>query len=214
LKNANLTWKIFDLDGTLSSSNVSFAFGRFLYRRGFFSSIRALFFIFFFGLYISYLLPLKILHEVSFFLLFFKKKASALEALAREFVEKEGKELLRPEICKECLRAKEECGEDSVFIVSSSPDFLVIPMAAHLGVRKVFATSYKKDNDGRFCGIEAIVDGNMKRRYFEKDKKALSVYSDSIEDLPLLEIAKCPVATFPDWRLKRLAKHRGWRIIE
>jgi phosphoserine phosphatase len=39
-------------------------------------------------------------------------------------------------------------------------------------------------------------------------------YTDSIADLPLMERVGEPVAMNPDFRMKRLAKKRGWRVIE
>jgi phosphoserine phosphatase len=39
-------------------------------------------------------------------------------------------------------------------------------------------------------------------------------YSDSINDLPLLEKVNVPVATNPDERLRAVALERGWRILE
>ena len=38
-------------------------------------------------------------------------------------------------------------------------------------------------------------------------------YSDSINDLPLLEQVNHPVATNPDDRLRAIAQARGWRIL-
>ena len=39
-------------------------------------------------------------------------------------------------------------------------------------------------------------------------------YSDSINDLPLLERVTQPVATNPDDRLRAIAQARGWRILD
>ena len=39
-------------------------------------------------------------------------------------------------------------------------------------------------------------------------------YSDSMNDLPLLEKVDHPVATNPDPRLRALAQERGWRILD
>jgi phosphoserine phosphatase len=39
-------------------------------------------------------------------------------------------------------------------------------------------------------------------------------YSDSMNDLPLLECSDVPVATNPDERLRALAQSRGWRILD
>jgi phosphoserine phosphatase len=42
----------------------------------------------------------------------------------------------------------------------------------------------------------------------------MTFYTDSINDLPLLEKVHHPVATNPDARLRQLATERGWRILE
>jgi len=41
-----------------------------------------------------------------------------------------------------------------------------------------------------------------------------SFYSDSINDLPLLERVNHPVATNPDEPLRAIAQNRGWRILD
>jgi phosphoserine phosphatase len=38
-------------------------------------------------------------------------------------------------------------------------------------------------------------------------------YSDSLNDLPLLEVVKTPVAVDPDATLKACAEERGWPVI-
>ena len=42
----------------------------------------------------------------------------------------------------------------------------------------------------------------------------ISVYSDSVNDLPLLERATDPVATNPTPALRAIAEARGWRVLE
>jgi phosphoserine phosphatase len=39
-----------------------------------------------------------------------------------------------------------------------------------------------------------------------------SFYSDSIHDLPLLEVVGSPVAANPDGRLRKEARSRGWQV--
>ena len=41
-----------------------------------------------------------------------------------------------------------------------------------------------------------------------------SFYSDSIYDLPLLEAVGKPVAVNPDFRLRSIARRRGWQVTE
>jgi phosphoserine phosphatase len=42
----------------------------------------------------------------------------------------------------------------------------------------------------------------------------MTFYSDSTNDLPLLERANHPIATNPDPRLRAVAVERGWRILD
>ncbi|MEP7101267.1 MAG: haloacid dehalogenase-like hydrolase, partial [Burkholderiales bacterium] len=46
------------------------------------------------------------------------------------------------------------------------------------------------------------------------DFDRISVYSDSVNDLPLLERATEPVATNPTPALRQLAETRGWRVLK
>ena len=39
-------------------------------------------------------------------------------------------------------------------------------------------------------------------------------YSDSVSDLPLLEMVGNPVAANPDARLRAVASDRGWRVMD
>ena len=54
--------------------------------------------------------------------------------------------------------------------------------------------------------------GRRRRRRWA-DFERISVYSDSLNDLPLLERATDPVATNPSAALEALARERGWRIL-
>jgi len=109
-----------------------------------------------------------------------------------------------------------------VILATSSIDFIVAPLAEHLGVRDVLATTLEFDHDtctGRVVGLP------MFRR--EKKERVLaflaaegvapkdcSFYSDSIYDLPLLEEVGRPVAVNPDFRLRKIARERGWSVID
>jgi HAD superfamily hydrolase (TIGR01490 family) len=109
-----------------------------------------------------------------------------------------------------------------VILATSSIDFIVAPLAEHLGVRDILATTLEFDHDactGRVAGLP------MFRR--EKKERVLaflaaegvapkdcSFYSDSIYDLPLLEEVGRPIAVNPDFRLRKIAHERGWSVID
>ena len=44
--------------------------------------------------------------------------------------------------------------------------------------------------------------------------RTCAFYSDSLSDLPMLEAAAQPMVVHPDVRLRRLARKRGWRILD
>ncbi len=109
-----------------------------------------------------------------------------------------------------------------VVLATSSLDLIVAPLAAHLGVRDVIATTLEFDGDvatGRIAGRPLFWDEKQRRvlafiRQEGGDPRRCSFHSDSIYDLPLLEAVGEPVAVNPDLRLRRIAARRGWPIID
>ena len=107
-----------------------------------------------------------------------------------------------------------------IYIVSSSPEEVVRPLARHFGVSGVIATRAAIGPDGRYTGdLEFYAYGAEKaqavRSVAERSGIDLSgsfAYSDSITDLPMLEAVGHPVAVNPDRELRRIAEERGWQI--
>src|SRR5205823_2986084 len=106
-----------------------------------------------------------------------------------------------------------------VYIVSSSPEEVVKPLAEHFGVTDVLATRAKVE-DGKYVGeIERYVYAEGKADAIRDIAAELGIdlgnsfaYSDSITDLPMLEAVGNPVAVNPDRDLRREAEKRGWQI--
>jgi HAD superfamily hydrolase (TIGR01490 family) len=107
----------------------------------------------------------------------------------------------------------------AVYIVSSSPEEVVRPLARHFGVAGVIATRARIE-DGRYTGeLEFYCAGDAKaeaiRSLAERmgiDLQGSYAYSDSIADLPMLEEVGHPVAVNPDRDLRKQADERGWDI--
>jgi HAD superfamily hydrolase (TIGR01490 family) len=107
-----------------------------------------------------------------------------------------------------------------IYIVSSSPEEVVRPLARHFGVSGVIATRAGVGPDGRYTGeLEFYAYGEQKadavRAVAERTGIDLSrsfAYTDSITDLPLLEAVGNPIAVNPDRELRRIADERGWQI--
>ncbi|HJP64777.1 MAG TPA: HAD family hydrolase [Actinomycetota bacterium] len=106
-----------------------------------------------------------------------------------------------------------------VFIVSSSPEEVVTPLAEHLGEVEVIATRAEVV-DGKYTGqMEFYCYGDNKavaiREIAERQGLDLTgsyAYSDSFTDLPMLEVVGHPVAVNPDRELRKEAEKRGWQI--
>jgi HAD superfamily hydrolase (TIGR01490 family) len=114
---------------------------------------------------------------------------------------------------------------DRLAIVTSTNDFITEPIAAAFAVEALIATRLERDAaglpTGRIDGVPAFREGKVARvgqwlaasgaRWSEFAQ--ISVYSDSLNDLALLERASDPVATNPSPELEALARARGWRIL-
>jgi len=114
---------------------------------------------------------------------------------------------------------------DRLALVTSTNDFITTPIAAALGIDALIATRLERDADGaptgRIDGEPAFREGKVARvgQWLAasgagwSDFARISVYSDSLNDLALLERATDPVATNPSPELEAVARARGWRIL-
>ena len=145
---------------------------------------------------------------------------STLESLARESFDTGLKHDLFPEGV-ELVRKLRAQGR-RVVLATSSLDFIVAPLAEYLSVDGVLATALEFRNGictGKLDGLPMF--RREKRERVLTFASALGVqpsdcgfYSDSIYDLPLLESVGRPVAMNPDVRLRRIARARGWPIMD
>ena len=136
-------------------------------------------------------------------------------------------EVIRPRITSEALalvRSHQHAG-DTVMIVTATNEFVTRPIAQAFGVNELIAVELERDASGwitgEIRGTPSFREGKVSRVADWLGQKGLdwgdvemTFYSDSTNDLPLLEKAHHPVATNPDARLRQLATERGWRILE
>lgn len=119
----------------------------------------------------------------------------------------------------ELLREHRDADRRTV-IISSSPAEVVEPVAEHLGADSVICTRAAVDAHGRYTGelefyaygphkAEAILDLAAREGI---DLASSYAYSDSITDLPMLEVVGHPVAVNPDRDLERIARERDWPV--
>ena len=108
-----------------------------------------------------------------------------------------------------------------VVLATSSLDLIVRPLAEELDIKEVIATTLEFV-DGRCTGRFAegpLLKERKKEKVHEfiRNRKVgwreCAFYTDSVNDLALLESVADPVAVNPDRRLRRIASRRGWRVL-
>ena len=114
---------------------------------------------------------------------------------------------------------------DRLLIVTATNEFVTAPIAQAFGIDTLIAVQLERDRNGeltgRIAGTPSFGPGKVVRLQQWLDEQGLTwegirstFYSDSINDLPLLEKVNHPVATNPDARLRAVAQQRGWPILE
>lgn len=114
---------------------------------------------------------------------------------------------------------------DGILIITATNEFVTRPIAAALGVEELIAVELERDADGWFtgeiAGIPSFREGKVARFETWLTQQGLqwadvhtTFYSDSTNDLPLLERVTVPVATNPGNSLRQMAFERGWRILD
>ena len=136
-------------------------------------------------------------------------------------------EIIRPAIrpaAIELVRRHQQAG-DVVVITSATNEFVTRPIAQAFGVDELIATELARGPDGWLTGEVAgqpnMREGKVARlaawlaaRGWDWSDVEATFYSDSMNDLPLLEKVQHPVATNPDERLRALAQERGWPVLD
>ena len=123
------------------------------------------------------------------------------------------------------LVRKHQAAGDEVVIVTATNEFVTRPIADAFGVSQLIAIELARDAQGaptgEIQGVPSFREGKVARvEQWLAQRGATwgsvtrsTFYSDSINDLPLLEKVTHPVATNPDDRLRALAEARGWPLL-
>ena len=137
------------------------------------------------------------------------------------------REVIAPRIQPQALAlvGEHRARGDLVGLVTATNDFVTAPIAAAFGIEHLIALRLERTPDG---GITGAISGTPSYREGKvvrvdewlaglgcawADFESVTVYSDSTNDLPLLERAHHPVATNPSPALEALARERHWRIL-
>jgi HAD superfamily hydrolase (TIGR01490 family) len=144
---------------------------------------------------------------------------SYLLELRKQFIEDKIKPIVTAP-GKEIINQAIEDGK-TVIIATATNDFVTRPIADLFNVRTLIATEFEVINqkftgkvlnspcfrEGKVSKVKKWVDDN------NFDLSKASFYSDSFNDLPLLEKVKNPVIVDGDDKLLEIGKNRNWDCI-
>lgn len=210
---------IFDLDNTLLNGDSDYLWGRFLAREGIVDGARyerenERF-------YRDYQAGTLDIQEFLRFSLqpLRDHPRQQMEALRERFVA----ELIEPIMlaAARALIAAHRAAGDTLMIVTATNAFVTAPIAARFGIPHLIATQPAESNGqytGEVEGVPAFREGKVIRleQWLAEHRRDLigsAFYSDSHNDLPLLERVERPVAVDPDAQLRAIAQSRGWPIL-
>tara|TARA_B100000674_G_scaffold8002_1_gene6124 strand:+ start:107 stop:757 length:651 start_codon:yes stop_codon:yes gene_type:complete len=145
-------------------------------------------------------------------------KMDVLLELREEFIEKK----IKPIVLSDALtKVKEEMENSRVIIATATNDFVTKPIADLFGIEDLIATEFEiADNKftGQVLGLPCFREGKLKKvtEWINLNGYALTqsrFYSDSFNDLPLLEKVKEAVVVDGDEKLLMEAKKNGWLCL-
>lgn len=136
-----------------------------------------------------------------------------------QFIQEKIKPLIS-QAAKDLIK-KHQDADDVLLIITATNAFVTQPIAEILDIHHLIATD-PEVVDGRFTGevsgIPSFREGKVERlqhwlKLQQQDLAGSSFYSDSHNDLPLLERVDHPVAVDPDDVLRNHAQTQGWPIL-
>ena len=210
---------IFDLDNTLLGGDSDYLWGQFLVEQGLvdgehYERENQRF-------YAAYEAGTLDIYQYQAFMLrpLAGRPLTELQAWRERFMEEKIQPILLPR-ADELLNQRRLAG-DILLIITATNRFITAPIAERFGVPHLLATE-PEIVDGRYTGrtvgIPCFQQGKVERlnAWLTETGSDLTdswFYSDSHNDLPLLNRVTHPVAVDPDATLARHAQERGWPII-
>jgi HAD superfamily hydrolase (TIGR01490 family) len=135
--------------------------------------------------------------------------------------------VIRPAILPAALDLVEQHRRrgDRLVMVTATNEFVTRPIAEAFGMDVLLAVELERDGHGHFtgeiAGVPSLREGKVTRvqQWLATQGTSLAdvqatFYSDSLNDLPLLEQVQQPVVTNGSAELRQTALARGWRILD
>ncbi|MBI1424571.1 MAG: HAD-IB family hydrolase [Gammaproteobacteria bacterium] len=211
---------IFDLDNTLLAGDSDYLWGQYLVQEGivdgkeyeaknqrFYDEYKA-------GRLDIYEFLAFSLHPLTLF------SPSMLKDMHAQYMHQMIDKLITPQAL--ALVDKHRQQGDTLMIITATNSFITRPIASAFGIPNLLATEPEMI-DGRYTGkvsgIPCFQDGKVKNLHawlqaHETNLQDSWFYSDSHNDLPLLNEVTHPVAVDPDPQLREVAEQRQWPVLQ
>ncbi|UOG93372.1 MAG: HAD-IB family hydrolase [Candidatus Thiothrix sulfatifontis] len=214
-----MTLALFDLDNTLLNGDSDYAWGQFLVSKGLverehYETANQYF-------YDQYKQGVLDIHEFAAFSFqpLSERSMAELAALHREFMISSVHPMIT-DAAQQLVEQHRRQGHTLV-VITATNSFITRPIVEAFGIPHLLATE-PKVMDGRYTreivGVPCFQAGKVTRLQHWLENRAETLagsyfYSDSRNDLPLLEMVDNPVAVDPDDTLRTIAQEKGWPII-
>ena len=211
---------IFDLDNTLIGGDSDYLWGEFLCDEGIISDCQSFEKKndYFYKQYELGSLDIYAWAEFSFEILT-QYSINELEAFHLKFMTQKIEPIFL-EKAQDCINSHKENG-DTVLVITASNTFVTAPIIKRYGINHLLATEPEIVSGrytGKVSGIPCFKSGKIENLIPWLDRNGESLkdstfYSDSHNDLPLLELVDNPVAVNADKILAKIAQIKGWDIL-
>ena len=152
------------------------------------------------------------------------RDADAVTAAVQAFLEQAIQPMIKPSALG-LVQRHQQAGDECV-LVTATMECITRPIAGLFGIQHLIATELERDPGGRvtgaILGVPSFREGKVVRvqQWLAERGSSLeglersTFYSDSTNDLALLERVSHPVATNPSPALERLARQRNWPVLK
>lgn len=214
-----MTLAIFDLDNTLLAGDSDHAWGEFLVghglvEAGWYQAKND-------GFYADYCRgELDVIAYSEFvFSVLAREEAATLAAWHQDFMREKVSQMILPK-GRELLARHRDAGH-RLLIITATNRFITAPIAAELGVSDLLATEPEMQQGrytGKVAGIPCYQHGKIERlqQWLQEHNESAEgawFYSDSRNDIPLLEFVTHPIAVDPDTALRAHAASNSWPVM-